>query len=70
MISLFTDNRMLIYGLSVLSLRLYEDTLYIAKEKLTGLMDINGYAIYLNYSLFNQLGYYVTKCLGGLSFEI
>lgn len=58
LISLYTDNKMIIYGLSTLSLRLYEDIIYLLSHFLGFITGKNYTVYYFTYSIFSNLGEY------------
>lgn len=58
LISLYTNNKMLIFGVSILSLRLYEQTVYTYAPLLGPFLNINRDEFYFRFSIFDALGYY------------
>lgn len=59
-VSLYTNNKILVYSIAVLSLRLYEALIYLLSQVASLLLGCDSSNLYLIFSIFNGLGVYNT----------
>lgn len=59
-VSLFTNNKILVYSISVLSLKLYESIIYFISRILRVFLGDSSSDLYLSFSIFSDLGTYTS----------